>query len=137
MGVPPVAPVAAEARRQGALLDLDKHSWPWSLMLVPVMNVDLYELANNHIWRTDFYFRNWTLDTKLLDRNLADAKAGWVEREWIDFGFRTYYTLLNCGFRMRPTAGTASGVHPVPLGFGRVYVQLENGFDYNRWMTGR
>jgi len=105
-------------------------------MLVPVMNVDLFELSNNHVWRTNFYFRRWTLDTKLPDRNLADADAGWVEREWIDFGFRTYYTLLNCGFRMRPTAGTASGVHPVPLGFGRVYVQLENGFDYNRWITG-
>ncbi|MFQ5734193.1 MAG: hypothetical protein ACE5KM_19830, partial [Planctomycetaceae bacterium] len=51
MGAPPVAPIAAAARKQGAILDLDKHSWPWSLMLVPVMNVDLFELTHNHIWR--------------------------------------------------------------------------------------
>ena len=46
------------------------------------------------------------------------------------------YALLNCGFRLRPTAGTASGVHPVPLGFGRVYVHLPDGFDYAAWMKG-
>ena len=53
-----------------------------------------------------------------------DAK-GLTERGWIDFGFQNYYALLDCGFRLRPTAGTASGVHPVPLGFGRVYVHLD------------
>jgi hypothetical protein len=28
LGVPPVVPVPEEARRQGAILDLDKHNWP-------------------------------------------------------------------------------------------------------------
>jgi len=37
---------------------------------------------------------------------------------------------------LRPTAGTASGVHPVPLGFGRVYVHLPDGFSYAKWMEG-
>src|SRR3954454_7610148 len=55
-GVPPVGPVAKRAKREGALLELDKHNWPWSMMLVPVMGVDLYELANNHLWRTEFGF---------------------------------------------------------------------------------
>ena len=54
----------------------------------------------------------------------------------IDFTLGMYYTLLNCGFRLRPTAGTASGVHPVPLGFGRVYVHLPDGFSYEAWMAG-
>ena len=47
-----------------------------------------------------------------------------------------YYVLLNCGFRLRPTAGTASGVHPVPLGFGRVFVYLPEPFSYEAWMKG-
>src|SRR5262249_14390046 len=47
-----------------------------------------------------------------------------------------YYTLLNCGFRLRPTAGTASGVHPVPLGFGRVYVHVGKEFRYDAWGKG-
>jgi hypothetical protein len=61
---------------------------------------------------------------------------GFTERGWIEYGFQNYYTLLNCGFRLRPTAGTASGVHPVPLGFGRVYVKLKDGFDYDAWIQG-
>ncbi len=37
---------------------------------------------------------------------------------------------------MRVTAGTASGVHPVQLGFGRVYVHLPDGFSYDAWIKG-
>ena len=136
LGVPPVGPVAELARREGALLDLDKHSWPWSLMLVPVMKVDLFELANNHVWRTEFGFRNWTIDKVPEYMKLQRDERGLTERGWIDFGLQTYYALLNCGFRMRPSGGTASGVHPVPLGFGRVYVHLPDGFSYERWMQG-
>ncbi len=133
---PPVGPVAAEARAQGAILDLDKHSWPWSMMLIPVMNVDLFELSNNHVWRTEFFFKQWTIDQLPEEWNIehdADGFTGWG---WLDFGFKTYYALLNCGFRMRPTGGTASGVHPVPLGFGRVYVELPDGFSYDKWIAG-
>ena len=55
------------------------------------------------------------------------------ESEWIDFTLGMYYALLNCGFHMPPSAGTANGVHPVPAGFGRVYVQLPDGFDFDAW----
>ncbi len=133
---PPVGPVAAEARRQGALLDLDKHSWPWSMMLMPVMDVDLFELANNHVWRTEFFFKKWTIDQLPDGWNIETDADGFTEWGWLDFGFKTYYALLNCGFRMRPTGGTASGVHPVPLGFGRVYVHLPDGFSYDKWIDG-
>ena len=58
------------------------------------------------------------------------------ESEWIDFTLGMYYTLLNCGFHMPPSAGTANGVHPVPAGFGRVYVHLPDGFDFQAWKQG-
>jgi len=134
-GVPPAAPIAAKSRRQGGLLELDKHNWPWSMMLVPVMDVDLYELSNNHVWRTEFGFTRFSEEPPAYMEVETDS-AGFTERGWIEYGFRNYYTLLNCGFRLRPTAGTASGVHPVPLGFGRVYVKLADGFDYEDWMKG-
>ena len=56
-----MTPIVAEARSQNedVLLDLDKHNWPWSMMLPPVAKVDLFELTNNHIWRTVFRFRDW------------------------------------------------------------------------------
>lgn len=134
-GVPPVKPVAQRARREGALLELDKHNWPWSMMLVPVLGVDLFELSNNHVWRTEFTFRSWG-EREAEFMQVERDERGWTEWGWIDYGFQTYYTLLNCGFRLRPTGGTASGVHPVPLGFGRVYVHLDKGFSYDDWMRG-
>ena len=134
-GAPPVAGIAKQVRQEGGLLELDKHNWPWSMMLVPVMNVDLYELANNHIWRTDFFYRRFGKGPAPY-MNVERDERGWTERGWIDFTFQNYYALLNCGYHLRPTAGTASGVHPVPLGYGRVYVYLPNGFSYDAWIEG-
>ena len=134
-GVPPVTPIGQIAREENALLELDKHNWPWSMMLVPVMNIDLFELANNHIWRTEFAFSKFGEAPPEFMEVETNSK-GFTELGWIEYGFKNYYALLNCGFRLRPTAGTASGVHPVPLGFGRVYVKLKSGFDYDRWIQG-
>jgi hypothetical protein len=134
-GAPPIRPPAEKARREGAILELDKHNWPWSMALVPLLEVDLYELANNHLWRCDFAFRQFGEREPEHWKVERDAK-GWTEAGWIDFGFRNYYALLDCGFRMRPTAGAASGVHPVPLGFGRVYVRVEGEFSYEKWLQG-
>jgi hypothetical protein len=136
VGTPPVKPVAKIAREQGALIEFDKHSWPWSLMIAPVMNVDLFELSNNHIWQTKFGFRKWTVDTIAPYMQLDQDADGLTEAGWVDYGFQSYYALINCGLRMRVTAGTASGVHPVQQGFGRVYVHLPDGFSYQKWVAG-
>jgi hypothetical protein len=137
VGVPPVGPVAARAHAEGALIELDKHNWPWSMAIVPIMPVDLYELSNNHIWETEFALRNFG-EAPAAFMGVERDTRGYSERGWIEFGLQNYYTLLNCGFRLRPTAGTASGVHPVPLGFGRVYVRLERGqpLDADSWLRG-
>lgn len=134
-GVPPVKPIGVKACAEGALLDIDKPNWPWSMILVALLRIDLYELANNHVWRTEFGFPAFGDKPGAYMKVEQDLK-GFTERGWIDFGFQNYYALLNCGFRMRPTAGTASGVHPVPLGFGRVYVHQPEGFNYNGWVQG-
>ena len=135
LGAPPVKPIAARAHAEGALLDLDKHNWPWSLALVPTMGVDLFELSNNHIWRTAFGFTNWASGAPAYMGLDYDGKRG-TEHGWVHFGLQTWYALLDCGFRLRPTAGTANGVHPVPLGFGRVYVYCPSGFSYDSWLRG-
>ncbi len=132
----PLQAIAEKARAEGALLDLEKHNWPWSLALVPLLNVDLFELANNHHWQVEFGVRNWAEPAPAWMK-LPDAGTGIdSERGWTLYGFQTYYTLLNCGFRLRPAAGTANGVHPVPLGFSRVYVHLDEPFSFDAWMRG-
>ena len=132
-GMPPVKRIAEAAHREGALLDLDKHNWPWSMMLVPIAKIDLYELSNNSVWRTKFGFRKGsTAPAEYMSIETKDG--GMTERGWLNFGFQNYYALLNCGFRLQPTAGTASGVHPVPLGHSRVYVHVDGKFDGDAWI---
>src|SRR5262249_34435773 len=121
--------------KEGGLIELDKHNWPWSMALVPLLKPDLYELANNHVWRAEFGFPAFGEPAAEHMKVERDAK-GFTERGWIDYGVQNYYPLLGCGFRWRPTAGTASGVHPVPLGFGRVYVRCPDGFGYEAWVRG-
>lgn len=133
---PPLTAAAEWAHREGGLIDLEKHSWPWSVLLVPVMKPDLFELANNHCWRTEFGFPKWTIEAAPEYMKLDRDERGLTEWGWIDFGFQTYYALLNCGFKLAPTAGTAAGVHPVPTGFGRVYVHTGgDGFHYDDWLA--
>jgi hypothetical protein len=129
----PVSKVAERAHAEGALIDLEKHNWEWSMAVVPIVHPDLYELANNHLWRTEYTVTNWAAPAP------AWMKVGHgrgTERDWALYGFQNYYALLNCGFRLRPSAGTANGVHPVPLGFSRVYVHLDGPFSYEAWIKG-
>ena len=133
---PPVAGIAEQAHAEGALLDLDKHSWPWSMMLVPVAKVDLFELSNNSVWRTRFGFNQAPARLPAWMNVEMDGPNTLTEWGWLNFGFEIYYALLNCGFRLAPTAGTASGVHPVPLGYSRVYVHTGGEFDLDAWLRG-
>jgi len=132
----PLAEVVRQARVDGALIDLEKHNWPWSIAMVPLLGVDLFELANNHHWRTDFGVRNWADPAPPWMKLPGSGNGIDTELAWTHYGFETYYALLNCGFNLRPSAGTANGVHPVPLGFSRVYVKVDGGFSYDRWMRG-
>ena len=130
----PLADVLRQARDEGALIDLEKHNWPWSIALVPVLKIDLFELGNNHHWQADYAVKNWAVPAPAWMKLTGSGTD--TERDWTLYGFQTYYALLNFGFALRPTAGSANGVHPVPLGFSRVYVQLDEPFSYEAWMRG-
>ena len=47
-----------------------------------------------------------------------------------------YYHILNCGLRIPPSAGSASGVLNNPLGYNRMYVQLDGDLSYPAWWDG-
>ena len=134
-GVPPWGPIARAARKEGAIFDMDKLDWPFSMTLPHSTGARLYELANNHMWRTQFAFTNWNSRTSTFLQPPAGAKGG-GEEAWMNYTFGQFYTLLNAGFDLVPTAGTANGVHPVPAGFSRVYVHQPKGFSYEGWIDG-
>jgi hypothetical protein len=39
------------------------------------------------------------------------------------------YRLLNCGFRLGVSGGSAIGVMPLPTGYNRVYARVTGAFD--------
>jgi hypothetical protein len=92
---------------------------------------ELFELANNHFWRTEYGVTNWAAPAPAW---MNVGTGGRNERDWALYGFQAWYALLNCGFNPRPAGGTAHGVHPVPLGYGRVYVHLDQAFSYEAWL---
>jgi hypothetical protein len=50
-----------------------------------------------------------------------------------------WYALLNCGFRLPPSAGTDCFLNRIPSrlpGGARVYVKVEGAFSYPRWIDG-
>ncbi|MGY8770534.1 MAG: CehA/McbA family metallohydrolase [Pirellulales bacterium] len=133
--VPPWKPVIDATRKAEphVMFDMDKQAWPFAMTLPPITPDALYELANNHMWRTEFAFCTWTTPAPAYMQPPYGGTQG-GEREWIDNTLGMYYTLLNCGFRLPPSAGTANGVHPVPAGFGRVYIHQPDGFHYEDWI---
>ncbi|NBV22846.1 MAG: hypothetical protein EBS05_13135 [Proteobacteria bacterium] len=136
----PLKRVSERAHAEGGLIDLEKHNWNWSMPIVPVLKPDLFELANNHLWRVEYGVRNWAVPApawmNFAAKGLGNGSGTDTALAWTYYGFEAYYALLNCGFRLNPSAGTANGVHPVPLGFSRVYVHCEDGFSYEKWMKG-
>jgi hypothetical protein len=47
-----------------------------------------------------------------------------------------YYHVLNCGLRLPPSAGSASGVLPNPVGYDRAYVHVDGALTYEKWWEG-
>jgi hypothetical protein len=135
--VPPWKGVTDSVRTtdENVLFDMDKLDWPFAMLLPTIAKGSLYELANNHVWRTKFAFRKWNTPAPAWIQPPFGTQVG-GHRQWIDYTHSMYYTLLNCGLRLPPSAGTANGVHPVPAGFGRVYVHLPDGFSFESWMRG-
>ena len=122
----------AEARRPGEAgvwIDIEKPFW-WD---VPIWlasgQVDSIGLANNHMNRRGMYQDEaWgrPRDAKRLPP--PRGNGFWTQE--------IYYHILNCGLRIPPSAGSASGVLNNPLGYNRMYVQLDGELSYPGWWDG-
>lgn len=119
-----------QARAEGDVwIDIEKPFW-WD---VPVWlasgKVDSVGLANNHMCRRQMYESEaWgrPRDTRRLPPPRGNGY--WTQE--------IYYHILNCGLRVPPSAGSASGVLPNPLGYNRVYVHCGDDFTYDAWWRG-
>jgi len=110
-------------------VDVEKPFW-WDVPVwVASGMVDSIGLANNHMHRNGVYpGEAWgrPRDTDFYPGTHGNGR--WTQD--------IYYHLLNCGLRIPPSAGSASGVLPNPVGYNRVYVYCGDDFTYERWWQG-
>jgi hypothetical protein len=120
----------AEARRvKGVKVDVEKPFW-WD---VPVWlasgQVDTIGLANNHMCRSRMYEDEAWGRPRDVQRLPPPLGNGYWTQE-------IYYHILNTGLRLPPSAGSASGVLPNPVGYNRVYVHTGKELSYEKWWQG-
>lgn len=125
----PMRYVTEARKHDGVWIDAEKPFW-WD---VPVWlangAVDSIGLANNHMCHSSMYETEAWGRPRDTDRLPAPRGNGYWSQE-------IYYHILNCGIRLPPSAGSASGVLPNPVGYNRVYVYTGADFDYASWWKG-
>ena len=91
--------------------------------------VDSIGMANNHMCRDRMYETEAWGKPRVVERCPAPRGNGYWTQE-------IYYHLLNCGLRIPPSAGSASGVLPNPVGYNRVYVHVGKELTWEKWWEG-
>ena len=119
----------ARKRNREVWIDIEKPFW-WD---VPVWlasgQMNSIGIANNHMCRSQMYpSEAWgkPRDAKRLPE--PRGNGFWTQE--------IYYHMLNSGLRLPPSAGSASGVLPNPVGYNRVYVHLDEPFTCDAWFRG-
>lgn len=118
-----------QAKAKGCWAEIEKPFW-WDTPLWLVSGqIDSVGIAHNH-----------------MNRSTVLANEAWGRPRDPDAypgihgnGLYTqdlYYKILNCGFQIPPSAGSASGVLPNPVGYNRVYVHCPEGFSWDAWWKG-
>jgi len=109
-------------------IDIEKPFW-WD---VPTWlasgEMNSIGLANNHMCRSQMLANEaWgkPRDVDLLPNPLGNGR--WTQE--------IYYHILNCGIRIPPSAGSASGVLPNPVGYNRAYVHIGDQFTPDAWFA--
>jgi hypothetical protein len=121
---------AQEARQhKGVWIEAEKPFW-WDVPVwVAAGQVDSLGVANNHMCRDRMYETEAWGKPRVVERYPAPRGNGYWTQD-------LYYRLLNCGLRIAPSAGSASGVLPNPVGYNRVYVHVGKELTWEKWWEG-
>jgi hypothetical protein len=110
-------------------IDIEKPFW-WD---VPVWlasgKMNSIGIANNHQCRDRMYANEaWGRPRDAVRLPEPLGNGFWTQE--------IYYHILNSGLRIPPSAGSASGVLPNPVGYNRVYVHRDDEFTPESWFRG-
>jgi len=127
---PPMARFLQQAHTHADVhVDIEKPFW-WDVPTWLALGmVDSIGLANNHMQRSGMLANEaWGKPRDTTFYPGAHGNGYWSQD--------IYYHILNAGLRIPPSAGSASGVLPNPLGYNRVYVHCPNGLTWDAWWEG-
>src|ERR1041384_5811542 len=120
----------SEVRRyKGAWVDVEKPFWYDTPVWLASGMVDSIGIAHNHMQREGVYAGEAWGRPRDQER-FPDPQGNGLWTQEI------YYHVLNCGLRLPPSAGSASGGLPNPVGYDRLYVHLDSALSYERWWEG-
>lgn len=132
----------ARANNPKVWIDVEKPFWWDAPIWIASGQIDSIGIANNHMTREGTFSPKpnpnrtnaWTDEAwgrpRDYDRLPSPQGNGYWSQE-------IYYQVLNSGLRIPPSAGSASGVLPNPLGYNRVWVHLGPGnFSWDAWWEG-
>lgn len=122
---PPASYLTRKTREQGGYVDGDKPFWLDVPVNVALGEIDFMEVACNHFFPrgVDPDLKRWA--SWKPDPGFSGDKGFAL---WI---MGLYYKLLNCGFQLPASGGSACGVKPLAVGYDRVYVELDSPFSYD------
>ena len=127
---PTLAQYADQCHQADGFVDAEKPIWLGVAVSAALGQIDSIGIVNNHFHPHSVLHcvGRWgeLVPEKGFEGN--DGLALWC--------MELYYRLLNCGFRIPVSAGTASGIMPSPVGYSRVYVKVPGKFSYENWVKG-
>lgn len=113
----------------GVHVDIEKPFWWDTPIWIATGKIDTIGIAVNHMCRSTMMEKEAWGKPRPADRLPPPLGVGhWVQE--------IYYHVLNTGLRIAPSAGSASGVLPNPVGYNRVYVHLDGDLRYEKWFEG-
>ena len=115
--------LAEACQQKGAWVDVEKPFWYDTPVWLASGMVDSIGIAHNHMQR-DAVVPNeaWGRARDVQRFPGTHGNGLWTQE--------IYYHILNCGLRLAPCAGSASGVLANPVGYDRVYVHLDEALAY-------
>lgn len=120
-----------QARQQDPTvwIDIEKPFWWDTPTWIAVAEPDSIGIAHNHMHRNGVLGNEaWGKQRDMERFHGIGGNGLWTQE--------IYYHILNCGIRIPPSAGSASGVLPNPVGYNRVYVYLgEESFTSDNWFA--
>ena len=115
----------AKAESPNVWVDIEKPFW-WDVPVALAHGYgDSIGLAHNHMWMEGEYEDEAWGRPRGSDYDMQFGNAVYTQD--------LYYHILNSGIRIPPSAGSASGVMMSPVGYNRVYVNVEAPFTYTKW----